>query len=153
MSDLIRYCINEADLEKISKHLNVCNELFTPWLDSRRDIDEYANKIFSNAKKFEAWEKEVLVGLVAVYCNSVDKKKAFITNVSVISNFKGLGIAEKLMRQCIEYVELIGFKSLCLDVSLDNSKALALYKRCGFVVELNHGHNMSMILNLDGENK
>src|SRR5690349_14652885 len=100
MGDL-KYYTNKAELEQIVFHLLLCDQLFTPPLSSRVSIEEYAKKIELNALRFEAWDCDQLVGLVAIYMNDEKKSEAFITNVSVLDEYRGRGVATQLLTQGI----------------------------------------------------
>lgn len=97
-------------------------------------IDAYAKKMAASADLFEAWSGEDLIGLVSVYCNAVDREVAFVTNVSVVSNWQGQGIASRLLSDCINYARDLGFSRIELDVDKMNAQAIALYRSHGFSI-------------------
>lgn len=127
----ITYKINFAKKRAILNHLRNCNASFVPPLNHKVDIDNYSQKIFNNADTFEAWNKNKLVGLVAVYCNEINKR-AFITNVSVLEKFNNMGVASKLLENCIKYIESKQFKEIALEVNMRSDKAKSLYKKLDF---------------------
>ncbi len=120
--------------QDVLSHLLSCDQLFIPPLSSRVDIAEYAKKLVHHSKTFEVWVGDELVGLVAAYCNDPSVDKAFITNVSVLSNWAGQGLANRLMSMCLECVMASGLKSVELEVGVDNSAAIALYRKHGFSI-------------------
>ena len=126
-------------------HLEECNNSFVPLLSERVDIDEYSAKIADKAVTFEAWEKNKLVGLVAAYINK-DLLTVFITNVSVLKQYAGKGIAKQLMVRCIEYVCKNSFKNIQLEVSKNNTKAISLYKGLNFIEYGSQGETLLMEL-------
>ena len=73
MSRSISYGVNKTNVDEIIKHLNLCDENFTPPLSSRINIRDYAIKITNNAVRFEATIGENLIGLLAVYINNQRK--------------------------------------------------------------------------------
>lgn len=115
----------------VSSHLIKCSDSFVPPLATRIDIKEYAVKIFEKAITFEAWDKHDLIGLIAAYFNS-ETKKAFITNVSVVSEYKGLGIAGKLLEMCVNHADFNGYSEIRLEVNKDNFPAVNFYKKHKF---------------------
>lgn len=127
----IVYKINQAKNSDILRHLRNCNDSFIPPLNQKVDVDNYSRKIFENADTFEAWSKHELVGLIAVYCDDV-KKKAFITNVSVVEKFSGRGVASALLEICIKYIEVKQFREIALEVNIRSEKARNLYKKFNF---------------------
>ncbi len=102
MPSEIKYKIKTATETDIRLHLEACNNNFTPLLSDRININKYSKQLFDKSITFEAWENKVLTGLIAAYFNQTSQS-AFITNVSVLKNFMGLGIASELLRKCIEY--------------------------------------------------
>jgi ribosomal-protein-alanine N-acetyltransferase len=105
---------------------------FEPILSSRVDIPFYAHKLHDRAVRFEAWLDNDLVGLVASYCNQVSRGKAFVTSVSIKSDFQGQGVACELMKWCIDHARSLGFTHMELHVDQRSLPALALYQKLGF---------------------
>ena len=113
-------------------HLHRCDDLFVPRLSERMDLDLYAEKIIDYSNRFEAWHKQELIGLVAAYTNDHESRIAYITNVSVLLEWQGQGIASRLLSDCMEHSGHNGFDGLVLEVHLSNMKAIALYQKLGF---------------------
>ncbi len=128
----IGFTDNRSEKDHIATHLWACDESFVSFLSSRVDIVAYAGKLAHSAQRFEAWEHNKLVGLVAVYCNAPDKRMAFISNVSVLSDWQGKAIASCLLERCINYVSFLGFSSIELEVEKSNRRAIYLYEKCEF---------------------
>ncbi|MGV8093840.1 MAG: GNAT family N-acetyltransferase [Mangrovibacterium sp.] len=150
--DSIEYKYDNASKENIAIHLNRCNLLFTPRLDSYVDIDQYAGKIRNRANTFEAWVDNKLVGLVACYLNNKETQQGYITNVSVLKEFQQKGIANALLGQTIKEALAGGFKTLSLEVGVNNKNAIRLYQDLGFVLSERNGNTYTMI-NRMHENK
>lgn len=53
--------------------------------------------------------------------------------ISVAKKFWGLGIGGALMRACIECAKKAGYEQLELNVVAENTRAISLYKKVGFV--------------------
>ena len=102
-----------------------------PQLSTRVNLKEYAQKIIEKATLFEAWHNDTLIGLIAIYTNPQDHT-AFITNVSVVKEFTGLGISSSLLHQCIEHLRTKKFLYINLEVNSHNSTAIGLYNKYGF---------------------
>jgi hypothetical protein len=75
----MEFCINQACVGEIARHLRACEKCFVDQLGLRVDIDDYAQKIVARAERFEARSEGKLVGLLAAYCNDPLQKRAFIT--------------------------------------------------------------------------
>jgi ribosomal protein S18 acetylase RimI-like enzyme len=112
------------------------------------NINEYAFKIFQKTVRFEAIDQEKLVGLVAIYCNDEKKISAYITSVSVDKDSQGLGIGSKLVDAGIEYVKNLGFNKIELEVDVDNTKAINMYRKRGFTLHENKPTAIAMQLEI-----
>lgn len=118
-------------INNLQQHLIKCANTFIPALDSYVDIEQYSQKIYNNAITFGEFDSSTLVGLVAVYDN-FNENTAWITNVSVDPNYLKLGIASKLLQQCIDYFKQKNYNSIMLEVFDINENAIKLYNKFGF---------------------
>jgi ribosomal protein S18 acetylase RimI-like enzyme len=145
---IILYKQNTANYNQVFTHLVKCDEYFVPKLSEKTDIAAYTDKIIKNSITFEAWENEELVGLIAAYFNDVQNKTGFITNVSILKEFSGKGIASDLLKQCINYGRQNNFSEIGLEVSVKNDSAIKLYKKYNFVQEEIKNDLLVMKINL-----
>ena len=143
--------INQASAAKIEEHLGACNDVFIPPLNGRVGIDDYARKIIDKAVRFEVWSGEVLIGLVAAYCNDIDGRAAFITSVSVLPEWQGMGLASQLVKRCISYASELGFTRIELEVDRRNAAATNLYEKHGFSADRASGQSVTMYLAIGKE--
>lgn len=127
------YAHKLASKDSILTHLKECDNLFIPPLSETIDLDQYSGKISTHAETFEVWTKERLISLVAAYLNDFERKVGFITNVSTIPEYTGNGLAQNLLKNCIDYAKKLGFISLMLQVHRENTLAIKLYKKIDFV--------------------
>lgn len=132
MTNQIIFSRDTATVEQLCEHLDECDDSFIPPLSSRVKIPVYANKLHTETIRFEAWGRQALVGLVASYQNDPNNRHAFISNVSVLTAWRGRGIAGALLDQCIEEATRAHFSVLVLEVSLSQSAAVSLYEQRGF---------------------
>ena len=145
---LIEYCFNKASERQIAEHLLLCEANFIPSLSERIDIEDYAKKIADQAARFEAWVGNVLIALIAAYCNDNKNPSAYITSVSVLKGWQGKGVASLLIQQCFEHIKLLGFDYVTLEVSNENISAIKLYEKHGFMISRTHGKSVFMQLNI-----
>ena len=141
--ETLSFSVNESTEKDIRTHLLCCDLQFSPLLSDRVDIGEYSRKIREKAFTFEAWGYNALVGLVAAYMNIPDRH-CFITNVSVLSNFTGKGIAARLMNACLEHAGAANIATISLEVSRSSHPAIYLYRKFGFQVIENRGDLLLM---------
>lgn len=150
MTEHIVYRLDGAGADDVAQHLQRCDAQFVPPLSDRVHLGEYAQKIVDHAIRFEAWSDGVLVGLVAAYCNDAVRRIAFITSVSVLKEWVGRGIGERLMRDCVEYAKLNGMRKISLEVAVEQRSAIHLYEKCGFAQGGVRGAFLVMHLALEG---
>lgn len=132
MSAAPRCALNLATAAQVEEHLRRCDRHFMPPLSERVDLTGYAHKLTERAQCFEAWTDDCLVGLVAAYfCNAI-ASTAHISNVSVLPQCAGQGIASTLLGRCIEHARDRGVSAIGLEVSADNAVALRIYAKAGF---------------------
>ncbi len=133
MSAAVEYRSNTAAAAQIAAHLAHCDADFVPPLSGRVEITAYANKIAEQATRFEAWSGATLVGLVAVYCNDMERRIAYITSVSVLKQWRGKGIATRLLHQCLAHAQEAGMRQIRLETTGNRRLSNRLYERVGFV--------------------
>lgn len=126
--------ISSAAPNQIALLLFECDEGFHPRLSSRVDIPEYAKKVAAYAECFELWEEDILIGIVAMYCNSSDGS-GFITNVCVHPAQQGNGFASFLVDSCIDHARREQLHEIELEVGVQSVAARRLYSRHGFTVK------------------
>lgn len=148
MRNTFTYSVNRSSAAKIRAHLLRADATFEPALSSRVNLRAYAQKLNDRAVRFEAWLDEELVGLVASYCNQPYGGKSFVTSVSVWPECQGQGIAARLMRQCIEHVQVLGFYQMELEVDQRSLPAVALYRKLGFNTVRTSGTTLSMSITM-----
>ena len=129
----VEWHVNASEAGIIAKHLRACDDAFVPTLSSRVDIEAYAQKLVARSERFEAWSEGVLVGLLAVYCNDLDGRVAYITSVSVMPIWHGHGIASGLIARCVESATALGHTAIELEVGVRNEAAAHLYQEHGFL--------------------
>lgn len=140
-----KHTVNKASEEEIYSHLNACKNLFKPSLDTYVNLFEYANKIKTNAFTFEAWIDNRLCGLVACYLNDKEKLNGHITNVSVLKEEQGKGIAKTLLINAIREFKKKGFKTITLEVEDNNANAIKFYQKLSFTLSTKVANKYSMI--------
>ena len=144
----IEYHVNRATEIQIKEHLKLCEANFIPPLSERIELQMYSKKIVDKAVRFEAWEENVLIALIASYCNDNENRSAFITSVSVLKEMQGKGFASKLMKQCIKHLKELGLEQAILEVGNENVNAIAFYRKLSFMVSRIDDQTSFMQLNL-----
>ncbi len=121
---------NRSDADAIARHLEACSNSFVPPLHGRVAIPAYADKLARHAERFEAWQGDRLMGLVAIYCP--DEGDAFVSNVSVLPEAARQGIGRRLVADAIAHARQ---RAEAMTLQVDRrASALALYRAAGFVL-------------------
>ena len=128
----ISYKINNSTQKDIYDHLIICDTYFDNILSSRVNLNEFSEKIYTKAMRFEAWYTDKLIGLISAYFNS--DVIGFINHVAVFNRFQRKGISRILLQSCINYGKKNNYKFIYLEVNVKNNKAIELYKSFNFVV-------------------
>ena len=153
MSNKLDFRRNYADQTALAMHLKCCNNFYVPRLSNRVNIEDYTKKIHCQAERFEAWCKQELIGLVAVYCNKKKNRTAFITNVSVVSEWQGQKIAVQLLDHCFDHLRFNRFDYLELEVDELNQPAFSLYLKLGFKSTFKNKSTVTMLMTLSSNSK
>jgi len=126
MNHLITF--NYSKLQDIENHFESLSKIFTESLETRVKKTEYLHKLSTKSSRIEVWDKDCLIGLLCYYIleNNTD---VFITHISVSKSFEKQGIGQALLRKCLDRNQN---KIIQLEVSLQNTRAIKLYKAFGF---------------------
>lgn len=143
----LRYSHNQATPAQLLAHLEATDASFLPPLSLRVDLPAYASKLHALAERHEAWAADELVGLIASYCNQPDAA-AYISNVSLLPAWRGQGVADELLRRCLQLARQRGLPQAALHLHRDNHPAQSLYRRHGFQPGEPDGDRLPMTLNL-----
>jgi ribosomal protein S18 acetylase RimI-like enzyme len=114
----------------------ILRELYrNPKFFSDLNIDSklYLKKIDKYASFEKCYVDNTLAGIVAYYCNNLESKEAFVTLVLVDDDFRGLGIAQKLMNKVIDIIRSKEFTKCTLEVSLKKPQVIRLYEKLNYV--------------------
>ncbi len=76
----------------------------------------------------------------------ISEGNSYLANIAVYSKFRWLGFGTKLLEVIEKEARKTGSKRLALDAETDNEKAVKLYERLGYSIELK-----SPILNIKGK--
>ena len=113
------------------------------------NCDFFAHKLFSYGRVIEYVDGLDRIGFAAFYANDLDTKTAFISFLAVDKQFRKRGGGTLLLSEiCCACISL-GMEKIRLEVNLENSAAIQLYRKKGFVFENNPHNNCDfMVKNL-----
>ncbi len=117
--------MDNSHIDEIVKIENAC--FSHPW--TKDGIIEAMN----NRTKFYVFEKGgKVLGYVGV---SVILDEGYITNVAVLPEYRGLGIARALMKKLDDLARLENLSFISLEVRTSNQKAISLYEKFDYKTE------------------
>lgn len=121
------------DKSLLYEFLRSIDKDFIPHLSEKVNLEEYVDKILEKSYLIHYNDNDGrLIGLLVLYCNDLENKKAYIPLVGVLEGFRGNGIAKKMMLECINFVNQKGFKTI--GIHSNNLIAIDLYKKFGFKI-------------------
>jgi len=75
-------------------------------------------------------------GRILGFCGMYDvAEEAHVTNIAVMPQYRGRGIAGQLVAAMIKNAEAHGCQAITLEVRVGNEAAIRLYRKYGFVTE------------------
>ena len=120
---------NKSNFEQINSHLLSVSDLFVPSLSSYVNIEKYSLKLINNANRFEIFDNDKLIALLAFYEKS---DEIFLTNLSVCKTHLKKGIAKNLLFELFDYSKMRYIK---LEVFKLNRKAIKFYLLNDFYIK------------------
>ena len=123
---------NKLRFRRIIDFLKLTSDLFNPPLNERLDIEEYAKKIWENAKLVYALHDAELVGLIAYYLSDKNKDFGYITFLCVLPDYSKQDIGTQLLIQCEERIASDRKKFLYLEIDKSNIKGIKFFQKKDF---------------------
>jgi ribosomal protein S18 acetylase RimI-like enzyme len=56
----------------------------------------------------------------------------YLSRIAIDQRFAGSGVANDLINHCVGKARRCGAARICLEVAMENARAIRFYKRCGF---------------------
>ena len=117
--------------QRLIQYLNDVDNDFKIPLSKKINPTEYAIKLLTNGVVLVSVDNGQIRGLIAGYCNDIEKGKAVISILSVKKKFRGIGISRNLIKSMIETCKQVGMRYIHVDSV--NPIAVSLYLSEGFV--------------------
>lgn len=95
-------------------------------------VADYASKLIEKAVTYVIEDNGNDAGLISFYANDSHTKTAYIALIGVMSDYKGMGLAQKLMDQCIKDCRNTGMEKIKLEVKKENQRAITFYEHYDF---------------------
>ena len=70
-----------------------------------------------------------------IFCEvNLKTKRGYISEITVLSELRGKGVARTLMNAMIDLSTAHGFKTMTSNIEINNTASIELHKRCGFEI-------------------
>lgn len=125
--------VSHIETDRLIQFLYEIDSDFLPRLSDKVSIPDYARKLIKNANFFVASLDSAIIGVVAFYCNEINKKTAFISIIGVPLKYRAIGIGSRLIKVMIDQLKQMGFEKVDLETSGD-SLALLFYQKYNFEI-------------------
>jgi ribosomal protein S18 acetylase RimI-like enzyme len=122
-----------SSYQKILKLVKFLDKAYIPPLSKTTDLSDYTQKIFNHADIIIARNNKLDLGFIAIYCNDLHSKIAYITSLGVKKDYYRLGIGQALIQQALMLANQKNMATVRLEVTKVNKKAIRLYQKIGFV--------------------
>lgn len=125
-----------TDVEEAEKQIQYFEKFLSPTLLERGiDIKSYSQKICSHGVILSSInETGDTMGLLGMYVNDKINYTAYLSFLSVDSNFRSLHVGEVMMQQAEKLASENGMKNFKLEVRKSNINGIAFYKYMGYEV-------------------
>ena len=119
-------------LHDVHEFMKIVDEDFVPRFSSYVNISEYLKKLMKYAEILLATDGNIVLGIIAFYCNNITGGISYITYLAVRHGYRGKGLAEKLLMKCIKMAKAAEMKKVQTRTWNGNKQAVSLYEKFGF---------------------
>ena len=130
----VDFYIKSLPQEEILCFLKKNNRSHYEKLSDIVDLDAYAKKLSEKAMHFTLYDKEKLIGFSACYFNDDMSKVGYISGISFLEGYRGLGLGGKLLKHVIVYGKQNLFKEINIKPDCNNSVLINFFIKNGFVI-------------------
>ncbi len=136
-------------IDKLFEFLKNVDYDFPVKLSDKTDLYELSEKFMTNGVVFYEEVENKIIALAAGYINNFEEKKAYISVVSTLKEYRGQGYAKKLIIKFLKKADEKGMKKVFLYTHKTNFSALEMYKKIGFCeIESDRPDSVKLFINL-----
>lgn len=122
-------------ISSYESNFNISKELCSVTVETKiKELDEYVKS--QKATLIGVFNEDTLVGLVWCYIHDYfGEKRLHVNQIVIDTNYRGQGIAKKLLSQTEKYASEMNIKTIDLFVTEENLAAVKMYEDLGYVTE------------------
>lgn len=134
----------DNSFERIHATLMLADNVFSPPLSNRVDIETYSRKLSELACNIFITVDGVVAGHAAYYLNLI-QESIYVSSIFIDEKFRRKGLMRKVIEFILEKEVEASCKKIILDVDLSNYVALLAYENLGFVVESRSSRSFTLV--------
>lgn len=133
------------DAEKIVDYMNAISLQTNNLLREPNEVklsileeEKFIEKVLKSNHQYmvSVWDEEKLISLTGFHGSDLNRIKHRVSlGISILSEYRGLGLGTYLMEHLCEKAKEFGMKKIELDVRTDNLPAIRIYEKAGFEIE------------------
>ena len=116
-------------MDDISELVALDKQAFVSSWDEEMFLYEYYHNPF--AKLYVLLDHDKIVGYIDFWLLG---DQCQLSRIAVLQGRQGQGLGKQLMELCIKESKSLGYRNINLEVRVSNTKAIAFYKRFGFLI-------------------
>lgn len=126
--------MSNITLQEIESFLSLVDKDFPIPLSQKTNLNEFSKKLYNNADIIVERKNNDIVGMMAGYITNATSDMAYISILAVKNQYRGMGIAKKLLTEFIEQAkQKDNIKSIDVYAKKENIPAVKSYRNLGFV--------------------
>lgn len=128
----IKLSNDESTYKKIVEYMKKTDSDYDIPMSMRVNIEEYVKKIVSKAVTVAAIEKDEIIGMANFYCNDMETRTCYMTNISISKRAQEKGYHfNDFVHAALIVAKKAGMKRLCAETT--DKRVLILHKRLGAI--------------------
>lgn len=128
----VKLANDESTYKKVVEYMKKTDADYDIPMSMRVNIGDYVKKIVSKAVTIAAMENDEIIGMANFYCNDMETKTCYITNVSISKKAQEKGYhLNDFVHAVLIIAQKVGMKRLRAETT--DRRVLILHKRLGAV--------------------
>lgn len=124
--------MDKVTVKMIEDFLYDVDKDFPVNLSKKVDLENYAKKLYEKATICCEIDDNMIIGMVAGYTDNIVDDMAYISLVGVRENYRGNGIASKLINRFVNIAKNKNINKIHVYTDSRNKNAISMYINLGF---------------------